>query len=294
MTTIFGSLPQSSNEIKVHAIDFTLLIPTGGTITAGTATHTPPGGGTATTVTTQVTSPYVYITAGPLTTIGVHFIEIKATLNDGEELTAFLPLDVGYETNQARAGMGDLIRRLRNLAEAGSSDYTLSSQIFWTDNQLQEILDQHKVELIYEPMTVVPGRISGGYEYKNYYISRKNLEKTTGGTAIFYIQDGSGTTVSSSLYTVDYFTGKVTFTADQGGAVSYFVNAASYDLEGAAGEVWRIKASHYAETVNISTDNQSMALGDLYKHAIERAEYFEGRGEGAVTSASLERDDDTY
>lgn len=50
---------QATGEIRTYTIDYTDDLPTGGTVSSGTATHTPPSG-SASTVTVSVSSPYVY------------------------------------------------------------------------------------------------------------------------------------------------------------------------------------------------------------------------------------------
>ena len=62
-------------------LDFTNSLLSGVTVSSAVATHTPPSGA-ATTPTIQVTSPYVYVTVGPLTVTGVHYIDVVATFSD--------------------------------------------------------------------------------------------------------------------------------------------------------------------------------------------------------------------
>lgn len=293
MSQLFHNLLQSTSEIKTHTIDFTSILPTPGTVTAGTATHTPPGGGTATTPSVSVTSPYVYVTVGPLNTIGVHYIDISATISDGDISTARLSIDCFYPSSTARSGMVDLISELRGMTEVGANDYTIANNVYWTDKQLQDVMDRHAWLLDNEPMLVVPARSSGAFTYTDYYIGRPWIEKTTGGTAIFKILDSSGTTVSSANYSVDYSVGKVTFASDQGSAIAYMVTCAAYDLNAAAAEVWRKKASHYASAYDFSTDNHSMKRSQLMAQANQMANFYLGLSNEGVSTIPIGRADDT-
>jgi len=294
MSEIFGNLSQSTNEIKTHTVDFTSLLPSGGTVTAGTATHTPPGGGTTVAVTCAITSPYVYVTVGPLATLGVNYVDVQATFNDGDISTARLIVDVFYPSVAARSGMVDIITELRGMTEASADDYVVVNQGYWSDKQLQDILDKHAWLLDNEPLTLVPTRKSGGYEYKDYYIGRGNIEKTTGGTAIFKVLDTTGTSVSSALYSVDYNVGKITFATDQVTAVIYNVTCAAYDLNAAAAEVWRKKVSHYASAYDFSSDNHSVKREQLFTHARDQMNYYLGLSGDGVNCISLGRADDIY
>ena len=83
-----------------------------------------------------------------------------------------------------RTGMSDVVAELRTLCEAGTADYSLGSVSYWTDDQLQNVLDKHALELDFEPMKLFPERTAGKYLYKDYYIGHPYLEQTTGGTAV--------------------------------------------------------------------------------------------------------------
>jgi len=294
MSQIFSGLSQSISEKKTHTVDFTSVLPTGGTVTAGTAVHTPPGNGTVTAVTCSVTSPYVFVTVGPLNVLGVNYVDVTATFNDANTSTAHLVIDTFYPDVAARSGMVDIINELRTLTEAGANDYSIANQVFWTDKQLNDILDMHATELEYEPMILIPGRKPGGYSYKDYFVNYKWLEQDASGTSEFIIKDINGGTVSAALYSVDYMIGEVSFLADQGSTIPYYVDCSSYDLNAAAAEVWRKKASHYASAYNFSTDNHNVQREQLYTHAKEMADYFLGMSNEGVSNVSLERADDTY
>lgn len=292
MSQIFGNLSQSTSEIKTYTIDFTSVLPSGGTVTAGTATHTPPGNGTAGSVTVEVTSPYVYVTVGPLATTGIHYIDTAATFDEGDISAQRLAIDVFYPPSTARAGMADLITELRGLTEAGANDYTIANNVYWTDRQLQDILDRRVTKFDFEPMMMVPARASGGYTYTDYYIGRKWIEQEAAGTTIFKIQDYNGSAIGTALYSIDYNVGKITFATDQGSPIAYMVTCSCYDINAAAADVWRKKSSHYASAYDFSTDNHSVKREQLYTHALKQVDYFLGLSNDGVGSIQLERADD--
>jgi hypothetical protein len=290
MATFADSLQQATNEIHTYTVDFTLDLPTGGTVTGGTSTHTPPSG-SASTLTTSVTNPYVYVTFPAQTVIGVHYVDVLATFSDSDKSAVRIPINVVYPTPTARSGMGNLIGEMRGMAEAGASDYTIAGQPYWTDAQLQDVLDTHRTDIVFEQLSMYPVQVSGGsLSYQDYRSSNGYLEATTGGTSILYLQDSTGAVVASANYTPDYRRGQFQFSANQAGSV-YYLTARSYDLDAAAAEVWRRKASHYANAFDFSTDNHSVSRSQVYKHCLEMAEYYTSQSAVAVETVQMFRSD---
>jgi hypothetical protein len=191
----------------------------------------------------------------------------------------------------ARTGMANLITELRTMAEAGTSDYSLGSSTFWTDDHLQDVLDLHRTDIVFQPLTPYPTQGAGGtLLYNEYRSSYGMFEQTTGGTAIFYVQDSTGATQGTALWSADYRRGVVTFGSDTAGT-SYYLTARSYDVNSAAADVWRRKASHFASAFNFSTDNHTINRAQVYEHCLEMASHFESISGGAVSVVSLYRGD---
>lgn len=186
----------------------------------------------------------------------------------------------------ARTGMADIIKDLRLMTETGSDDYIVDTISYWTPDQLQRILDNHRNDLKWYEMTAIE---EGDGSYLDYSIGYGNLEATTGGTAIFIVQDIHGATVTSP-YTVDYVRGVVTFASDTGGT-DYFVTGRSYDMNAAAAEVWERKLAHYARAVNFSTDGHSISRQQLYDHAKEMVDRFAQKGGGGFKTIDVMRSD---
>ena len=174
----------------------------------------------------------------------------------------------------ARSTMATLITSLRGLAQAGASDYTVNGLSYWTDNQLQDVLDAHRKDVYNYPLTAQTSYSGGVAVYLDYHSNLTHLEATDGGTAIFYVTDGVGVNVGTALYTADYNRGVITFLADTGG-ISYELYARTYDLNAAAAEVWRTKAGQYATAVNFSTDNHRIDRGEIIKNCLQMATFYE-------------------
>lgn len=192
----------------------------------------------------------------------------------------------------ARTGMASLITELRGMTEAGTAEYTVAGSSYWTDNQLQDVLDLHREDVIFEQLQMYPVHVAGGsLSYKDFRSSYGFYEATTGGTSIFYVQDSTGSAIGTANYTPDYRRGQLEFSSDQAGTV-YYLTGRSYDLHAAAADVWRKKAAHYAPTsFDFSTDNHSIKRSLVYDHCLQMAEFFESQGGNSIESVQLWRGD---
>ena len=192
----------------------------------------------------------------------------------------------------ARTGMADLIIELRGMTEAGKSDYSIASTAYWSDNQLQDVLDTKREDIIFEQLQMYPVRIAAGsFSYQDYRSAYGFLENTTGGTAILYLQDSTGANIGTANYTADERRGQFQFSSDQAGTV-YYMTGRSYDLQAAAADVWRKKAAHYAPTAfNFSTDNHTISRSQVYDHCLQMAEFFENQGGESISTIEMYRGD---
>lgn len=195
----------------------------------------------------------------------------------------------------SRSTLSELRSVLRGMTEAGTADYTIVSSggtaSYWDDDQLDIVLDRHREDVINEPLTPCPIVGSGGTSlYYEYRAGHGNLEQTSGGTAVFWVQDSTYATAGTADYSMDYLRGVVTFDDDQGGSTFYY-NARSYDLNAAAADIWRRKAAHAASGFSFSTDNHKVDRNQVYKHYTEMAEMYEAMGEQSVSTLQIWRSD---
>lgn len=192
----------------------------------------------------------------------------------------------------ARTGLTNIITELRGLTEAGTADYTIAGSSYWSDDHLQDVLDVYRRDVIFEQLQMYPTQITGGsISYQDYRSSYGYYEATTGGTAVFYVQDATGETVGTSNYTPDYRRGQLQFGSNQAGSV-YYVTGRSYDIKAAAADIWRRKAAHYAPTsFDFSTDNHSVSRSQIYSHCLEMANYFDGVSGSSIQTTEVFRSD---
>ena len=189
----------------------------------------------------------------------------------------------------ARTGMQTLIDTVRGYANAAPDEWEVSTDssivTYWSDDEIQRVLDRHKQEYIHELMDAQPTYESGSSVYKRYLLGVANVES---GTAVFKVEDVSGTV---SGYTADYTRGIVTFSTDQSGK-SFYWSGFAYDLYAAAADIWRMKASHVAGLVDFSTDGHSIKRSQQAQQYLNMSQYYQSRSasEGVQTSRIV-RDD---
>lgn len=171
----------------------------------------------------------------------------------------------------ARTGMANTIARLRGLAQVGTADYTVASVAYWSDDQLQVVLDQNRTDVFSEALESVPTMDgSGTAKYFDYYCTPAEYEE---GTAQFQVTDSRGNAVTSNA-TINYQAGHISFgTVNQMGT-AYYLTARRYDLNAAAADVWRSKAANVAAYYDFNADGHSMSRSQMKKQFIEMANEF--------------------
>ena len=70
----------------------------------------------------------------------------------------------------ARTGLSTLISQIRGLSNLGTNDYTLGTATYWTDDQIQIVLDNHRTDIFREELdnSNINYVSSGSIEYKDY------------------------------------------------------------------------------------------------------------------------------
>lgn len=182
----------------------------------------------------------------------------------------------------ARSGMSNLITELRQRAEAGTAEYSLDNRVYFSDEDLQAHLDRHRADVTREALRVVPTYQGSSAVYQDYYFQGAAVEDGSGGTAVWRVEDGSGSLIGTANYTVNGAARHIRFTADQGGATLYLTYRA-YDLDRAEADVWERKAAHVAQRFDVDVDNHALKRSQLYQHFTARAVAARGRAPARVT-----------
>lgn len=188
--------------------------------------------------------------------------------------------------------MFDLIQQVRTLTATGVGDYTIGSQSYWSNAQIEAVLDKHRLDFVDDYLTALPETNSGGTViYQTHQAHYTNLEATSGGTAILYIRNSSGTRAGTADYSIDYNAGRVTFTTNTGGT-AYYLTGRSYDLYAAAADIWEVKAAHVAERFDFTADGASFKASQLVTQYTQQAQRCRAQSRsGLITVGQLYRDD---
>lgn len=168
----------------------------------------------------------------------------------------------------ARSTMTELIQTLKGLTDADPTEKTVGSDTYWSDETLQDVLDQYRV---YFNTTLVPypEYEDGNYVFKRYLLGNeisKWLESVV-------IKTLTGYVVDSGDYSIDATTHAVTFSANTQG-VSYSAQGYAYDMYKAAAHVWNMKAGFRAELITMKSGVHTLYEDQEYLHCMERAKYF--------------------
>ena len=176
-----------------------------------------------------------------------------------------------------------ILTQLRAMTNSGETDYTIDDVSYWSDAQLQAVLDKHRTDVYQKELTAIDELLGGIYSYNHYSIGDTYIESGVS----FTLYDSTYNTVTTG-FTVDYTLGLVTFTAPTNG-LPYYATYRTYDINATASEIWRSKAAHFAEMVNFRAGNQSVNLSDKVKQALAMADYYGNLRQ--IRSVSLERSD---
>lgn len=178
-----------------------------------------------------------------------------------------------------RDGMSDLVTQLRTMTNAGSADYTTVGAVsWWTDDQVQQVLDLHRNDVYREFLEMVINyQLGGTARYFDYYWTQPNVEQRESGTAAWMLTTTSGSAIGTELYSVEYGAQHIRFVDNQKGTV-YLLNYRSYDLDRAAADMWREKAGHVADRFDVQTDNHTLTRSQLVKQYLQMADLYRKRG----------------
>lgn len=189
----------------------------------------------------------------------------------------------------ARATMTDLIQDVRRMTGASASEYIVGDDSFFDDDVLQDMLDARRRDVYRAELVPNIDYLGGGsIQYFQYDSGLRHLEQTSGGTAVFIVEDGPGTNVGTANYTADYRRGVVTFTADQGGT-SYYLTARTYDVYGVAADVLQQWATHEALSFDVSTPEVNARRSQKSKMLQSQSETY--RRQAWLPSFNAERAD---
>lgn len=176
----------------------------------------------------------------------------------------------------ARSGMANLITRLRADCEAGTADYSVAGETYFTDAHLQERLDQYRRDVKREPLEWASEYVAEGtlgyYDY--YYHSGRMVEEAESGSLAWQVEDGNGSAIGTANYTANYETGQIRFDSDQGGSARY-LSYSYFDYNRTAATIWRQKAANVANRFDVKTDNHDLKRSQMRMAFLQMAAVFD-------------------
>lgn len=173
-----------------------------------------------------------------------------------------------------RSGMAENVRQLRAMAQVTDTEYSLLGETYFTDAQLQVVLDRYRVDISQEMMEPIAYSEHATTTYRDYYFQGRNPETLASGTLIWQLQNSSFNEVSTADYSVDYNARLIRFTNTTDGGY-HFLTYRTYNLNAAAAEVWRMKAANVAGRFDIRSDNHDLKRSQLTAQYLKMAEYYE-------------------
>jgi hypothetical protein len=156
----------------------------------------------------------------------------------------------------------------------------------FTDDEAQIILDSYRVDLYRRELAPVPANISGTTQYLTHIVGFKDLETVASGTAYWQGWDANGSAIGTADYSADYQTGIVTFAADTKGSARY-LDARSFDLNGAAAHGWREWAAAKASLYKFSADGASYDRNQWFEHCMAMAAHYDRMATTGASSMSV-------
>jgi hypothetical protein len=159
------------------------------------------------------------------------------------------------------------------MANVGTAEFVSGGVTRFTDDQLQAILDKYARQYTEWPLMADPDNISGTLVYKRYTLPPYRFEEDTSGTTVWRLTNSSGSAFGTAAYSVNYALSEVTMASDTDGSALY-ITARAYSLAMAASDVWRWKASYYADQFDVKTDNHDLKRSQKIKQAQDMARFY--------------------
>ena len=164
----------------------------------------------------------------------------------------------------------DLLHRLRRFA---GDPYSHTQ--FFSDDDLQDILDRHRIPWRQWELTAEKTLTQGGiYSFTDYFARGEAGAVEIGDWEKGYaLQWGDWSTLTPA--TSDENTGHWTFSLPAPGQIPpVFITGYSYDLAGAAAECWDTRANSYWAKFDASAQGTNARRSQMYTQCVDRAEHF--------------------
>lgn len=164
-----------------------------------------------------------------------------------------------------RNGMASVILELRRMTDASATEVKVNGVQYWTDDQLQTVLDQYRHDVLDLPLMPASQREAGKDVTLRYYIPDEVGTWIENDPTVLTVVDENGITQSS--YTYDPTSRYFLFDANTNGATR-LMRGRFYDLRLAAARVWFDKAGHRVALINWKAGGQNLNEDQEYQHCM--------------------------
>ena len=174
-----------------------------------------------------------------------------------------------------RSSMTALITQARLLVNDTDS-------LLFTDQQVQDVLDQNAYAASYEPLNTLESILPGGVlEYKEFQANQTYFEADT----ILTDSAFNEVTPDASDFALGYFT------FDTSQVIPLLIYGWYYDINNAAADLWDMKASKYADQFDFAADGGDFKLSQKVAQAKRQAVEFRAKSIKSSDMTIIERTD---
>lgn len=197
-----------------------------------------------------------------------------------------------------RDGMTELIAELRLMTDTGTTSDEVNEVDYWSDEQLQAILDQYSQRMTKIKLRPVMSFGTNGTTQTRFYnipdILGRWFERDASDGA-FVVQRVDGTPVlvgaTDDAYQPNYERREIVFNSDTL-RKTFYLSAIAYDLNKAAADIWFKKAGLRASLITWRSDNHTLHEDQEYEHCMRK--YIEYSSRGGLTLSRQIRVDEAY
>lgn len=164
-----------------------------------------------------------------------------------------------------RSGMTSLVSHLRQHSNASTTD-VFNGVTYWTDDQLQDVLDQFAMVGQILPLAKV-----GVYDKVTYQL---NL------TLPFWVEDGFSIYIrdtkveETTTFTYNHLTHQIVFDSDIAETRELVAYATVYVMTDAIASVWEQKAQHRENFITNKTGNNRFEASQIVDHCKNQAHHW--------------------
>lgn len=165
----------------------------------------------------------------------------------------------------ARTSMASFILELRRMTDASATEVKVNNVQYWTDDQLQSILDVYRHDILDLPLLPASQREAGKDVTYRYYIPDEVGSWIEYDPLYFSVVDANGN--AQSTYTFDNVNRYILFNSNTAGA-TMLLRCRFFDMRLAAARVWFDKAAHRTALIDWKAGGQNLNEDQEYQHCM--------------------------